>query len=214
MPTGYTSMLEQNPNLSTEQWVLTGLARAFGICITLKEEPMNLTEKQILERLSEDDSVNYNIEAQAKAKADCELFAKRSEEDWRKAWELNEIERVKSNNESAKRTKKIADRHDKVMSDLKHLYISDKIHPLTKNIIKFGIEQLNLVKDEGKPFIIPAHTLEEYKEIYIESAKKDLAYHNRELKEAKKRQNERLQAYKDLIADLSVVSRNIEGKDQ
>ena len=54
MPTGYTAELDDNPELTTAKWVTQNLARAFGVCVHLRDGPYGLTEDEIESHLEDE----------------------------------------------------------------------------------------------------------------------------------------------------------------
>jgi hypothetical protein len=203
MPTGYTNELDER-DMSTEQWFLTVLTRAFGVCVTLREDGLNLPEKEVLKRLKEDSTVDYYKKSLAENKAKLKEYLARSETDWVKAWEADEAERKQGNEERTKKAKIMADRHQRVINDLKRVCESD-VDETTRNIAKFGLDQLKEVADECEPFIIAPQSLERYKATYLQSVQHDLEYDKDELRKAIHRKKERIEIYKTIQKDVHSI---------
>jgi hypothetical protein len=194
-------MIDDNPKMDTKQWIMEGLARAFGICVTLRDDS-DLAEEQIKERLQNDYSVTWHEEELNKANKLVTELAKRTDEQWKKIWEESEAEKVKHNEKSIAEKKVMAERHLKVRQDLETVMTYVNADEITRNIAKFGIEQLDLVKSETEPYILGSTPFKQFKLDCIQSAKRDVDYHTEELKEHKERVTERLTAYKRLRKDI------------
>jgi len=200
-------MLDDNPKMTTQQWVMEGLARAFGVCVTLREDPFDLSEEQIKQRIVEDGKrdVDWYQKELNKAKEEYSKQSIRTKQEWKMAWLKHEAQKKKENAISITKAEKIKQCHDQVLSDLKLLLISPKTDELTKNIAKFGISQLNLVESECRPCIQEPTTLANYKAEVIKSTKRDIEYHTEEIAKAKQRANERITLYTQLKHDVETV---------
>ena len=207
MPTGYTAMIDDNPKMPTTQWIMEGLARAFGICVTLRDDPQGLTEEQIMKRLSQDtkNEVSYHKKELVKATKEAERLATRTETEWKRVWQNEERKKRTANKRSVKEADKSRERHEQIRSELLRVLVSDKAHEVTKNIIKFGIEQLNLVKSDCTPYIQEPTTLEKFIRSQIDRNVRDIDYHTKELANAKERTTERVNLYKRLKEDIAFL---------
>ena len=211
MPTGYTDMIDRKPEITTAKWVTEGLARAFGVCIALRDDDMNLTEKQIEQRLIEDGQhdIDYQNEELIKAEKEAEAISKRTEEEWQTLYVAAEKEKVEGNNKRTIEAQAMKVRHTQVQKDLEKI-LEANVHTITKDIVKFGIDQLKLVEDETEPYIQEPITLHKF----IEETKKanawNLSYHEEKLAKATKRAKERLKLYrqlkKDVVSSLQFIS--------
>lgn len=206
MPTGYTDMIDNKPEMTTEQWIMTGLARAFGICVTLRDDELNLTEEQIEKRLEKDSQsdVNYNKKELEEAKIEAKVISKRTDEEWQALYVENEKRKLKENEESIAEHKLIKTRHLQVQKELETI-LNSKIHTITKDIVNFGVEQLTLVKDECEPYIQEPETLQKFITETKRSNAWNLKYHTEELSKATKRANQRLKLYQQLKHDVSTL---------
>ena len=206
MPTGYTDMIDRNPKMTAKQWIMEGIARAFGVCVTLRDEPMDLTEEQIKERIAKDGhgDVAWHQMELAKAIQEKAEIEKRTPQEWRKAWRKSEAEKVKGNIESTARAEKMATRHNKIREELE-LLANSEVDEFTKTVAKYGLNQLEIVKDETEPYINAPVTLKFFKIETIRSNTRDIAYHTKEMAEAKLRADDRVQAYMTLRKDVDTV---------
>ncbi len=201
MPTGYTDVLDKNPEMTTYQWTMEHLVRAFGICVTLRDYP-DMTEKEVRAKIANDYSLKYHKRELKNAKKLKTILANRTEEEWKKLWETQEAEKAKDNNESLAASQVEASRHFKVRQELVTVLASTQASEITKNIAKFGIDQLDLVQHETEPYIQEPTTFEAYKNEAITKNNQDIDYHIKELAEAKIRVADRLAAYDRLKKDL------------
>jgi len=207
MPTGYTAMLDDNPKMTTQQWIMQGLARAFGICVILRDESLNLTEEQITQRIAEDGKrdIGYHQTELNKAIEESVKLAKRTEVEWETAWQKDEQEKEQHNKNSIARAKKMTERHFQVINDLERILASPEVDEITKNIANYGIEQLKLVKSEREPYIQESIPFEAYRVNTIKSNTRDIQYYTEELDKEKERVNGRVLAYSKLRKDLDAV---------
>ena len=205
MPTGYTNMIDENPEITTKQWVMEGLARAFGVCAILRDGPFNLSEKQIIKRLRENDSNNYHQEELAKAKIDAKSIEIRSEHVWKALWKKSEAEKKKANQQSILEANKLKERHEKIRADLEILRDSSEASEVTKKIAEYGINQLHITESDCEAYIIESLSLEEYKAKILKSNKWNLEYHAKEQVKSEHRTKERLETYLQLRKDLDML---------
>jgi hypothetical protein len=207
MPTGYTDMIDRNPTMTAKQWVMEGLARAFGMCVTLRDDAFDLSEEQIKKKLveSEQSEINYHQKELNKAKKKCRTLATKTNKEWLTLWLTDDNKREEENKKSVVRANKLSDRHERVRDGLNRILASDKVHEVTKSIAKFGIEQLDLVVADGEPYIREPITLEGFIKEAISSSKRDIKYHTEELAKAKQRGQERINLYARLKEDIRSV---------
>jgi hypothetical protein len=207
MPTGYTSMIDDDPKLTTADWIMTGLARAFGVCVTLRDDSFNLTEKQIIKRLSADGKrdVNWHKRELAKAKKKAEILKNRTEEEWHKIWMENENRKKTDNEESIARKIVMKKRHTQVKEDLEHILENTMIDEVTRNIVKFGLEQLKLVERECEPWIEEPISFEDYRKNELSHNTRDIKYHTEEMAKAESRMKGRIESYQRLRKDVSMI---------
>lgn len=206
MPTGYTEMIDTHPKMTTKKWILTGLARAFGVCVTLREEPMGLTEAQIRERIAKDgqSDIDWHKAELDKAVSEMKTIGVRTETEWKALWQASEKHKKAHNALSIAEAEKIADRHEGVRKDLLKIVDSD-VDEFTRNIAKYGLDQLKLTQSECEPFLYESMTLDEFKGNKTRENVRDIEYHTKEMAQAQKRVNERVQAYMTLRKDLDKV---------
>ncbi len=152
MPTGYTEQLDKN-EMDTKTWIMEGISRAFGICVMLRDAKSDLTEKEIIKHLKKDADDSWHIKSLAEAKAKLEKYNAISDADLEAEIkkENNCIKREnKKNIAGAAKRKKL---HDTTRENLNKILQSKTIGETTRNIVEFGISQLDLAKNECEPYL-------------------------------------------------------------
>lgn len=206
MPTGYTDMIDRDPKMTTKKWMMEGLARAFGVCVALKEEPFNLTEDQIRQKIIEsgENDVGWHQTELTKAVEEKVDILNRTPEQWETAWKAHEKKREADNKCQIRDAKKIADRHNKVKEDLEKVLHAD-VDDFTKTIAKYGLEQLHVTEHECEPYLDDPIPLEKYKYDIVSHNLRDIEYHTKEKQKAEERLKERVEGYITLRKDLDRV---------
>ena len=97
MPTVYTASLDENPAMSTKQWIMEHLTRAFGICIMLRDYRSDLSEREILDIMSQDTGVDYAREHLEENQKKLKVLNRRSEQQWITVWNEHEDKTDESN---------------------------------------------------------------------------------------------------------------------
>ena len=198
-------MLNKNPEMNTKQWIMEGLARAFGMCITLKEEELGLPEKEIIKRLGkyDKDSVEYHKKELVKANQKMKRITKYTPRKWKSEFVEYKLKMENGNKQAILNMEEKERRHIPIVRDLQHILDSTETGETTKNIAKFGLQQLKLVSNDYKPYTTPfLENLDEYKNMILRSVGRDVKYHAEELAKADERGRERVQSYKELRSDL------------
>lgn len=106
MPTGYTAILQEQPDISFAEWAKQ-CARAFGACIMQRDdsmrEPPNVDEQPSRYHIERLEEVRSKL-AWLRECTDTELEAKRSEEvAQNRAYSLEQIEKTKATEISYRR---------------------------------------------------------------------------------------------------------------
>lgn len=203
MPTGYTDVLDSN-NKSTKDWILEDLARAFGICIMMRDDIGDFTKEEILEKIKDDSTYHEtNLE---KSKKQLEEYKNFSHDDWMNLMKKENEAIVKSNEKSIKKANKIKKIHDKTKADL-ILVMNGSDDDITKNICKYGLEQLERVeKYDCEPYISELHNyLIDFINDKIDSTKRSIKYHTDEMIKQEERNKERVEGYLNLISNVERI---------
>lgn len=205
MPTGYTALIDDDPNLSTAKWVTEGLSRAFGICVVLRDGPCGLTEDEIEEHLKKEikRGTSYSRERLSETREKLKIIEADPET-------LNDlyastVARLEDyNKRSMDEAKTTRLRHEQVEEDLVKLR-DNTADEITRNIAKFGLSQLELVKRDREPYIQTIPSLEQFKIDMLASLKRDVEYHTKQIVEAEQREKERLLAYQTLRSEVGEI---------
>ena len=207
MPTGYTCMIDDNPNMTTKQWILEELIRSFDVCITLRDESPHLTEEQIITKMREYDqeNIDYCQKSLNEAITNAKLFATQTDEEWKTAWKTYKDEVEQNNNESIIRAKTIADKHNPIFVDLQKIVETPGLDEFTVSIARFGMQQLTVTHRETLPYIQEVEVLETWKTNLVHRTEREIEYYTRKLAEAKLSMNERITMYTKLKEDLNKV---------
>ena len=204
MPTGYTAELDDHPELTTAKWITEKLARNFGLLYHLRDGPYNLSADEIAETIAKDDGTKYykeNLEKIMKAfdrlNDDPDAFLEKEY----KA-EVRCLKKYnKQSQESADITKQ---RHEQVESELITLRdgTDDEI---TRNIAKFGLKQLEVVKSDREPYISKIPTFETFKENKLSKLDRDMEYYLDKIKACEKAHRDRVLAYQTLRSEVERI---------
>jgi len=204
MPTGYTAQLDDN-NKTTKEWFTQDLIREFGICVTLREEKMGLDEKQIRAKLEKDmkHDLAYHQNGLAGAKELQAKTMKRKQTEWEAEAEAERKTRKEHNDKAIQEAQIKKRRHEQVTKDLKTILENPDVSEITRNIARFGLQQLDTVKSECEPYLDDVvFTWKQYRAEREKSVKWDIEYHTKELKETKARWDERLEALNEVLTDI------------
>lgn len=205
MPTGYTSELDENPDLTTAKWVTANLSRAYGVCVTLRDGPYGLSDDEIEEHLKKavGRSTSYHKRKIKKAKKTLGII-KDDPEAWNDLYEST-VNRMQDYNKRGKEEAGITKlRHERVEREL--IILRDNTEDeMTRNIAKFGLSQLELVKRDREPYIQEIPSLEKFKVDKFASLNRDIEYHTKNMKEAHQREWERVHAYRKLRSEVARI---------
>ena len=204
MPTGYTAMLDEEPNMTTSKWVMEGLTRAFGVCVTLRDNG-DMSEGQIEEHLRErvEEAGNYHIDALEKTQE--EFRRLRYDPTYWDVEYASTVERVEGyNKDSIEKANALKIKHDKAKEDLIILK-SRTTDETTKNIAQYGLDQLELCKSETEPYISEIPSFEKFKADKYNSICRDLEYHTKNLEEDRERERSRLEAYLKIKSEVNRI---------
>ena len=204
MPTGYTSELDETPNITTAQWIMENLTRAFGVCVTLRDNG-DMTEEQIESHLRERVEGDGSYYMDALKKTQEEFKRLRYDPTYWDVEYASTVERLeKYNKESIEEANALKIKHYKAIEDLIILR-ECTTDETTKNIAQFGLDQLELVKSDTEPYIQEIPSFEKFKKDKYNSICKDLEYYAKNLKEEKEREQSRLEAYLKIKSEVKRV---------
>ena len=149
MPTGYTDDLDKN-GFDTKKWVTESLVRAFGVY----EDEGYIPEKVILQRLKKNAESSYYDKELKKANIKLENLNSMSDEQWETMMQEANTKKMEYYGETNKERTKIREGHIKVQNELTK-FLTEDISEVTRNIVKFGLEELDLVEGDYKEYPVP-----------------------------------------------------------
>jgi hypothetical protein len=187
MPTYYTNLIDEDPNLSTKEWLIKYLSRAMCLTVALRDENPEMTEEQVVKALEESyqQSMEYYVKSLHEGTEKLLKVLKMTDKQWLEDWEEYKDTIAKSNESSMNNAIKTQRRHLKVIAELQQVIDSKETSKVTKDIAQFGIEQLELVKSQRMPYIINPVPLEKYIQNTMESLKQSMEYDKKEIAEHK-----------------------------
>ena len=215
MATGYTSALDDK-GLDTETWIKEHLARQFGICVMMREEG-HLTEDEIIKRLEADDDVpSYNEKELAKAQEESLRLKARTDEEWKADMDAKNAETNKRNAESIRKAAALKERHDEVRADLKRIRDNPDTSEITRNVVQFGIDQLDLVESgDCKAYVWPLiPDWPTHMKDTTDRNLRNIGYHVKEIAKSKERTSGRADAYKRLLKDVDATLKRDQPTDE
>ena len=203
MPTGYTQQI-LNGNVKTPKEFLHLCLRNFGICVSMKDESLNL-QGDYTEYIKKfyQDSMGYHAKALENAKAEYERVNNLSDDDLYEMY-------VKKFTDNREYYRKRTDEVKKQNSKFQFFYDAIKNWDCSEefdNIKSFALTQLNKSKDNEDYYKdelseemltkeeVISNDKSKYKEELLRCAKSNISYHQRELDNAIKRMNNALAFY-------------------
>lgn len=204
MATGYTATLDDTEK-KTSEWIKDDLVRNFGICVMLRDDEFGLTSDEILAKLESRSDNSYHIKAQKDSECEFLKLEALSFEGWEEMMEKandkinvdNEISRQK-----ALRKKELHARTERELFKV----IDNTKDEITQNVCNFGLQQLDLVKDECEPYLSPLHdNVLVYKTDNLERTVKSIEYHKSNMKKDNEREKGRIDAFLTLIKEVDKI---------
>lgn len=198
MPTGYTAYIEDGEITKGKDFLLK-CARAFGSCIDLKEESLDVNIPVKFEPST------YHKEQLENAYKDLEKYKTMTIEEAQRIIDVEYEKNQKHYTEAIVKSKEINDRYIRIRNEI------DKWTPPTSehhNLKKFALEQIDMSMDYNmeeyyqKELDKPKKTPEEYITVMIEGATDDIKYHLKNWNEEVKRTDERNKWINDLRESL------------
>ena len=204
MPTGYTDDLDKK-SFDTKKWITESLVRAFGICVLFRDEGY-MSKEAILQRLKENTRSPYYTKALKEANTKLKNLNSMSDKQWETMMQDVNAKEMEYYEETNTEHKKVREGHIKVQGDLTNFLTKD-ISDVTRNIVKFGLEQLDLVKGDYGEYPVPTlfENIEEFKRKTLEEVYKDIEYYKKEGIEDRKRETEKMKVYKEILEDINLL---------
>ncbi len=205
MPTGYTAELDDHPRLTTAKWVTKHLSRAFGVCVTLRDGPFGLSPEEIEAYLEKEIGRSTSDHKENLSEAEETLKSIESDPEVWIGLHKAEVERLKkSNARSVKKASKTNRRHERVKKDLIKLR-DNTDDEVTRNIAKYGLKQLEIVKSDTEPYIQEVPDLEKFKTDKLASLNWTIEYHTKKMEKTEKRERERVLAYQKIRSEVEKI---------
>jgi hypothetical protein len=195
MPTGLTDALDKDPKITTQRWVTEQLVRMFGLCAELRDYSFSMSEKQIEDAISDYSDIQYHSDKYGEARDKSILYATYTPEQWDKDYEDYEKKITNENVACVKRCSVMKARHDAVRVDLTKLFKAARSKH-TKAVAKFGLDQLDLVESETRPYIVRILSKDDFVKSQKQSVRSDLKYHKEQMEKARKRVASSIKMYK------------------
>lgn len=223
MPTGYTAALE-TMNYDVNKWVSESLVRAMGLCVSLRDEPSDLSAEEIRKHLATGTSDKYHEESLAKAQKELKNLKDRTDQEWSDTYNLTKATMKKEYEASVKKHKENEAKHRQAMKEIQELLDRAEREGHVKGSViwgtlHYGKQQLESAYeyDYGsgpyKPDILSL-TLREWRDERIESARRMVIYHaeNLEKIEEKRKGQTLIQSYDQLLAFLGTQPKQTKAK--
>lgn len=210
MGTSYTYELDDNPKMTTSQWMLEHLTRAFGVCITLRDGPSGLSDEGIEEYLEEEvkRSTRYYRKELDKSQKQLDVL-RDNPEDWKDLYAVTIDAAKATNKRSIRKAKKIKKHHQLIAEDLIKLR-DETADDITRKIAQYGLDQLEMAKDDTQPYVSRIPAFEEFKVKKIKSLNWDIDYHTKHMEKTEAREGERVLSYRRIRYE---VKRILEGRE-
>ena len=218
MPTGYTAKL-QDMEFNTEEWLTTVMPRAFGICISLRDEGLDLNEKEILKKLTEHNSTSYYEKQLTEANKDLEEMGKRTQDEWIKAFEDYKKEETNWIKEHLEKISKDREGYEKSKKKCESLLDKADGNEIATSIIQYAVSQISETIDwdcgdktisdyQKKIQQLENGSLDDFQKEIIESIKWEIDYNNKRIEETSEIVESSLKSYKDFVG---FVKENMKG---
>ena len=201
MPTGYTAELDDT-NIDTATWIKSNLVRAFGMCVMMRDDG-SLDEDAIKKKL-EADSSTYHEDRLKESIEELEKYTSMSDSGWQTLYKKYCDKTNRENKESIKKARVKMLRHAKARSDLLKVKKSTS-DDITKNVVNFGIEQLDVCKSECEPYISTINKFPAFRSSRITSAERSIQYHTDEMAKEIDRDDGRLEAYMKVVSEVDRI---------
>lgn len=199
MPTGYTAYIEDGEITKGKDFLLK-CARAFGACIDMKDDSLNIDIPVRFEPST------YHKEQLEKAYKDLEKYKTMTIEEAQKIIDTEYEKNQKHYAEAIIKSREINDRYIKIRNE-----VESWTPPTTEhyNLKKFTLEQIDMSMDHNnmedyyqKELDKQKKTAEEYIASMIEGAADNIIYHLKNWNEEVKRTDERNKWINDLRESL------------
>ena len=203
MPTGYTQQIIDG-TVKTPKEFLHLCLRNFGICISMRDESLNL-QGDYTEYIKKfyQDSMGYHIKALENAKAEYERVNNLSDDDFYEMYVKNFSDNREYYQERTDKVKKQNAQYQSFYDAIKNWDCSEEF----SNIKKFALDQIDISKEAedyyadelSKEMLTKEEFItndkSKYKEDLLKQAEWDIDYHQKQLDNITKKMNNALAFY-------------------
>lgn len=174
--TGYTSCIDDNPNITLKEFTLK-CARAFGYCIHQRDDSADDPPKKVLVSL-------YHRNELKKAKKRYATFKSMTKKEWSADWVEYCEKKQRDLREELSRKQTLKKNYERLLNEVKNWTVPSAdfqglkdfmISQLTDSI-EFDCKTESIERELARDPI----TLEEWIELNLRSAKGDIEYHTKE----------------------------------
>lgn len=202
MTTGLLELLKKDNDL--KRWLLTDVARSFGLFYSLREDPMGLSLDELLEHLKKEDESNIRYLEQ-----DLEVpkIEEKTREELIQECHDRRVEAIKRLSHAEHELEEVNRKYEEFMELYRKAMPND--NDLISNLFTSALYQMNIMKDEAEKSVkYRKEDLEEYSDVekYIENHKKNIKYRKEYYQEVADKAKEKLanreslyDTYKSLI---------------
>jgi hypothetical protein len=171
MPTGYTAEILEKEGMTFKEFALK-CARAFGACITMKEDSL---DKAIPDKFEPSD---YYLKNHREAIKDLHSFTHKSEGELKKQYESELKEAIESSKKSRKRVLAENDKFDSMLAQVRDWEPPTEDHVELKN---FMIQQIDISRTDTSYYQIVTPesygSFEKWKERKMDRLSNGITYH-------------------------------------
>jgi hypothetical protein len=192
MPTGYTAIIEEKPDLTFREFALR-CARGMGACIMQRDDPMDDPPRA-------PEPSDYHAKALQTATSRLAELRGMKPEAIRAMWQA-EVERIdKSNAESRAKAAETERRYKRMREQVAAWSPPSKDH---QGLKRFMLEQIDACESDWKAYVVEAPpTPKDWHAAELKRAERDVAYHTKEHGEELQRALERKEWIEKLYAAL------------
>lgn len=213
MVTGYIMML-QDLDYNTSKWLLEVIPRSMGVCVSLRDEPFDLTIAEIRKKLQDDASVSYYVDSIAEDKERRDTYYTWGKDEWESELAKEVAARELEYQESLLEYTVGKAQHERVLAEVRAL--AGKVNgecDLVANSLKFAEEQLlsTIHWDYSREPYKPRQwkDWQEFRDHKIETCLKSLAFEEKRLTEENQKTKKRLEM---LDAYVLFVTKHLSGQ--
>jgi len=195
MPTGYTSIIEDNPNVTMRDYALR-CVRAMGACIMQRDDPLD-------DPPNTGEPNSYYREAKAKVEAELAQLESMDKRQKQKLFEKHIAEITEANVRYASEHKRKSDAYARIRADVVAWKPPTPDH---EGLKKFMLEQIDLCYQPAEKLylLLPAPSAEIHYDVIIAELKREIANHLANEIEEAERHRERTNWIAILVESLPI----------